>query len=225
MPAKSDWYRSSDWSEDAQKLFEEKLRRARSNSGRAHYMRAKAEYLSEIHDPYYHAAAINLINRSMEVYPEGSDRAYELLGKIYESDGDLQQAETCYRMAIKYEQKSIYKGMSEYYLGILLASSNEPEKMKEAQEILDKIGSDTVFLLISGRFYDFIVTKALLSEKLCDFEKAVYYAKEALLAKEKESQLLQHPKANIGRITTEKLELMRSIIEKYGNYYSSSSQN
>ena len=217
MSVKDTWYKSSDWSQDAQKIFEEKLRRIKSNYRKAQCMRIKAGYLSEIHNSNYHANAINLLNRSMKEYPEGSDRAYEQLGKIYEADGDLQQAEMCYRMAIKYEQKSIFKGLSEYYLGILLASSNEPEKMKEAQELLDKIGSDTVFLLISGRFYDFIVTRAILAEKLCDYEKAIYYAKEALLAKEKESQLLQHPKANIGRITTEKLELMRDIIQKYGD--------
>jgi tetratricopeptide (TPR) repeat protein len=222
MPPKRDWYNSPDWSQDAQELFEKKLRRIKSNSRRAQYTRIKALSLSKVHDPYHHAAAISLIHRSIEEYPDESDRAYEQLGRIYEADGDLQQAEMCYRMAINYEQKSIYKGMSEYYLGILLASSNEPEKMKEAQELLDKIESDKIFLMISGRLYDFLVTRVILAEKLCDYEKAVSYAKMVLdIAEEKGALLSQHPKVRIGHITPEKLEQMRSIIKKYGNYYPS----
>jgi Flp pilus assembly protein TadD len=95
----SEWFRSHDWSTDAQQDFETRLGRARAHN-RAQYLRIKALALI---DAGSLDAATALLHRVVDDY--GDDwiqvtASHEHLGDIYRSKGDLAGAETEYRRVL-----------------------------------------------------------------------------------------------------------------------------
>jgi tetratricopeptide (TPR) repeat protein len=208
-------YESSDWSQEAQELFEKKIQKSKTNYKRARFMSLKALSLAKICDSYHQAAAVYLLHRAITGYPKEENLAYEQLGQIYESNGELQKAEECYRKAIETQDKSTHKGLPEYRLAKLLSLLEDHNKLKEADLLFDKIENEKVLLLVSGRLYEFLITRAKLAKKQGNFEQAVSYAKTVLDAAESEKiSITKHPKTDMGQITQENLELMRDIIQK-----------
>jgi tetratricopeptide (TPR) repeat protein len=95
----SEWFRSHDWSTDAQQDFETRLGRARAHN-RAQYLRIKALALIDAGNL---DAATALLHRVVDDY--GDDwiqvtASHEHLGDIYRSKGDLAGAETEYRRVL-----------------------------------------------------------------------------------------------------------------------------
>lgn len=95
----SEWFRSIDWSPDAQQDFETRLGRARAHN-RAQYLRIKALALLAAGNS---DDATALLHRVVDNY--GDDwiqvtASHEHLGDIYRSKGDLAEAETEYRRVL-----------------------------------------------------------------------------------------------------------------------------
>jgi tetratricopeptide (TPR) repeat protein len=95
----AEWFRSGDWSSDAQQDFETRLGRARARN-RAQYLRIKAVALIDAGNL---DAATSLLRRVVDDY--GDDRiqvtaSHEYLGDIYRSLGDLAGAESEYRRVL-----------------------------------------------------------------------------------------------------------------------------
>ncbi len=95
----AEWFRSRDWSSDAEQDFETRLGRARAGN-RAQYLRIKAAALIDAGN--LDAAAV-LLHRVVDDY--GDDwiqvtASHEHLGDIYRSRGDLDGAESEYRRVL-----------------------------------------------------------------------------------------------------------------------------
>lgn len=95
----AEWFRSPDWSDDAQRDFESRLARARVGS-RAQYLRIKAVALD---DAGHSAGAQSLLQRIVSDHADAWTEvafAHERLGDSCRNDGDLERAEAEYRQAL-----------------------------------------------------------------------------------------------------------------------------
>lgn len=77
-----DWFRAPTWTTEARDTFEQRLRRARA-SNRPQYLRVQAVTLSESADAHDRQAAIVLLHRLLDQYPDNWQvpTAHELLAR------------------------------------------------------------------------------------------------------------------------------------------------
>lgn len=142
LPKTDDWFRSENWSKKDREFFELKLSKSRSTFHKAQYMKIKAIYMSSSNNPGIRKAARDLFKRVTEDYPKEDFsviEAYYQLGKSYESDGNIKNAERYYRECIAYKKNlgrrsGIYVPV-EQSLANLLAKSKDKEKKQEAKAI------------------------------------------------------------------------------------------
>lgn len=132
-----DWFRSPDWSSEAQAEFEKRLRRARS-SNRAQYLRIKGLALQSAGSV---DGARNLWRRVLESSDDYADLeafgALEHLGDSYaESDPEL--AEHYYRQLTDgYPRTNLTTTLEYVKLAELLIRKGRPADLAEAERLLE----------------------------------------------------------------------------------------
>jgi tetratricopeptide (TPR) repeat protein len=97
-----EWFRSGDWSAEAQEELEARLHRARAHS-RPQYLTIKAGALLGHGGRTEAEGARHLLRRVIETYPESLDvvAAHELLGRLDAAEGDRRAAIAHYRQALQ----------------------------------------------------------------------------------------------------------------------------
>ena len=65
-----DWYRRTTWSQTDREAFHARLKRSRSEEGKAQYLRIQALHLQETGDPERIAAAVELLDELLAKYPD-----------------------------------------------------------------------------------------------------------------------------------------------------------
>jgi tetratricopeptide (TPR) repeat protein len=210
--APDDWYRSPDWSDEAQASFEEKLKRSRPHKT-PQYLRIKALALFEAGDKSRREAGRTLLHRFLRDYPDSFDVtwAHEFLADAYREDGFTREAEGHYRQAIRmYEKRPSVRGYAQLGLADLILETEQGQKYLETETLLDSIPeSDLRFHNVQ---FKWAVLRARLAARLKKREEAADYASAALrLATITEPQFPRHP--DVGLVTTdpETLDELRQL--------------
>jgi hypothetical protein len=146
MAASDDWYRSRDWDEAGRELFERKLARAQSASGRAQYLFIKANALSKKHPE----AEVELLYRALNELdgPRAAGAALQAdlsylaylntqLGERLQERGLLHRAEHHFRTAVRVcpleQRKVLGPFQAEELLGAMLVRSPVKSRREEGE--------------------------------------------------------------------------------------------
>jgi tetratricopeptide (TPR) repeat protein len=215
------WFRSSEWDEKAQIVFEEHLGKTRGAFNKAQYLRIKAYSLQNSQSINAREAGRELFKRIINTYPDEKSQvvqALEGLGKSYEKDGYLGKAEEYYRKCIEYFQNNLHSTgntiRSPLYLAELIEKANLEEKYNDAQDILDRWIERMGQLTLNVDIYRYNILRARLSQKLHNKQEAVSYAKQALAAAEagQNPQFIRHPDIGLIKIENKIVDEMTGII-------------
>lgn len=212
MAAEDEWYRSPDWTAEAQAHFENKLRRAREWS-RPQYLRIKALSLLEASDHEGQEAGRELLRRVLREYADNGLEvvfAHELLGRAYRRARKYPEAEGHFRACIGLCEsrgtRSGTSGLCDLTLVELILETAETAKYAEADAFLDYLAEHPEHLPFNGDIFRFYAARARLAHRLAQPEKAASYAEVALnFAGIKEPQLSRHP--TIGLVQTDERTL------------------
>jgi hypothetical protein len=175
-----EWYRSSEWSEQARVEFERRLRRARPHK-RPQYLRIKAISLREHGGEAGRRGARELNERVLSDYPNSAfDVAVCLaeLATLAEREGATDEAIEHLRAATHLADEGMVRGDEHLRLAELLIRSDDPERWREAGAVLDQIiDSDLAF---SSERFRCAVLRARIAAREGDEATAANSAKTAL---------------------------------------------
>ena len=206
-----DWFRSSDWSPEAQEDFERRLARARPFN-RSQYLRMKALALMDRGGKTEARAARELLVRVIEKYPESLDvvMAHEHLGELDAREGDRRGAETHYREALRLAPERNVYGDAALRLPELLIEDGSEEKREQATELLDAVGeSDLAF---ASQRFRYAVARARIARDSADEAEARRYAEQALREAARDTpDFRRHPTVGVVDADRKVLTQMRKL--------------
>jgi tetratricopeptide (TPR) repeat protein len=224
MKNHDNWYRSANWSEEDRNIFELKLKRAKSSVNKAQYLRIKAGYMQNSDDPKKREIARILFRRVIEEFPDQiteTKQSYQQLGESYQSDGYVEEAEDMYRKCIamhyNYPEYMNWQIFSEFLLAELLSISDNEEKNREAEKILDELVERKKYFNFNSETFRYYLVRARLSAKFKREEEAFKYATYALQSFEsgRTPQLPHHPTVGLVHTTDEIIKELKSLA--FGN--------
>ncbi len=185
----AEWFRSDDWSSDAQQDFETRLSRARQRN-RAQYLRIKALALI---DAGQLDAATTLLRRVVDDYRDDwlqVTASHEHLGDVYRSTGDLAAAESEYRRLLELSP-TLTGTTGEVHLKLgevlLVGGLND---VAEVEQLLAAARPHVVFNTTAFRAN---VLDARLAATIGDIERRRASATAALSLVEAPPQFSRHP--------------------------------
>jgi tetratricopeptide (TPR) repeat protein len=174
-----EWFRSPDWSPQAEEEFQQRLARAR-DFNRSQYLRIKALALVEHGGKAEARGARELLVRVIEGYPESGDvvMAHEHLAELDVREGQRSSAKAHYRMALRLSPERHVYGDAALRLPELLLEDGGEDQRDEARSLLDVITtSDLVF---ASQRFRYAVARARLARASGDKVEARQYAEDAL---------------------------------------------
>jgi hypothetical protein len=190
-----DWYRTPDWSVEAQDAFEEKLKRSRRHN-RPQYLRIKALALLQTDEKENRHAGRELLRRLVQDYPDSFDVSWaqEFLANAYREEGQAVEAEALYRAALRtYEINPNVKGYAHLGLAALILDTAQDSKYEEMEVLLDSLDPTSDLALRNAQF-KWSVLRARLATRLGKQEDARQFASAGLrLAELDEPQFPRHP--------------------------------
>jgi tetratricopeptide (TPR) repeat protein len=174
-----EWFRSPDWSAEAQEDFEARLRRARTHN-RPQYLGIKAAALINTGGKSEAEGARRLLLRVIETYPESLEvvLAHEQLGELDTREGDRRAAEAHYREALRLSPERHVYGDARLRLPELLLEDGSTEARREAGELLEAL--PPVALTFSSQRFRYAVARARLARNSGHWAEARRYADDAL---------------------------------------------
>ena len=185
----AEWFRSPDWSSDAQRDFETRLGRARLRS-RPQYLRIKALALV---DAGRLDAAATLLRRVVDDYGDDWSQvtsAHEHLGDICRSTGDLAGAESEYRRVLMLSPTlSCTSGEVHLKLGEVLLAAGVDD-FAEIERLIVAARPHSVFNKTAFRAN---VLEARVAAAVGDVERRRASATAALSLVSAPSQFTRHP--------------------------------
>lgn len=196
-----EWFRSRDWSAEAQEDFEARLRRARDYN-RSQYLAIKAGALLAHGGKAETKGARRLLLRVIETYPESLSvvSAHEQLGALDSREGDQRGAEAHFREALSLSPERHFWGDARLRLPELLVEDGSEEARREAEELLDALSP--VALTFSNQRFRYAVARARLARASGHRTEAQRYAEDALREAERvEPDFPRHP--TVGRVTAD----------------------
>lgn len=177
---RDDWYRSADWSAEAQALFERKLERAALHS-KPQYLRIKGLALLEADDPGIRGRGEQLLRRVVSEYPNSTfdvSIAYDALANRAAAAGEIDAALGLFRAAMQAELGTNVKGTAELQLAELILSERRTELLGETAMALDAVLADDV--VFGSLRFRYAVAQARLAELADDRDRAAAFALGAL---------------------------------------------
>jgi tetratricopeptide (TPR) repeat protein len=101
-----DWYRKTEWSQEIQLLFFERLKRIRKDTYKSQYLRIQAYMLQCKASPPLYQAAIELIDYLIKEYPDPTQLASAYLQKAQclEAIGQVNEATQSYLSSMKAQE-------------------------------------------------------------------------------------------------------------------------
>lgn len=215
MATDEEWFRSPDWSPEAQQRFEAKLRRARSY-GRAQYVRIKAVSLLGSGNPSCREAGKALLHRIIEEYPEAwmeAVFAHEELGRLFAEEGQFALAEEHYRHCLAFYSRSRSggSGLCDLRLAELILDTEQQDKYGEAISLLISASSHLAF---NSDRYRHALASARLYQRMGQYTEAATHARTALaLAAIQRPEFSRHPTVGLVKATPSELEELRQLVE------------
>jgi tetratricopeptide (TPR) repeat protein len=200
-----EWFRSRDWSAEAQEDFEARLRRSREHN-RPQYLAIKAGELLAQGGRAEAAGARHLLLRVIETYPESMHvvAAHELLGALDVREGDRRGAEAHYREALRLSPERHVWGDARLRLPELLIEDGSDAARREAEELLDAL--PPVALTFSSQRFRYAVARARLARNSGNAAEARRYADDALREAERaKPDFSRHP--TVGWATADSTDL------------------
>lgn len=192
----TDWFRSTAWTDAAQRDFRARIGRARPHN-RIQYRRIKATVLFDTGQPGKIAGARGLLHEILEA-PDAADfervMALSMLGKEALDRGNLDDADVNLRKAIGLDHptRSGTSGMEEVWLAQVALARGDDRQLAEARTLLEDRAADPPILL-SARF-EMCHTATRVALALHDASAAAYWARACLtLADAQHSGLRNHP--------------------------------
>lgn len=196
----TDWFRSPDWGEAAERDFRRRLARARPHN-QIQYRRIKAVALLETRDPAKATAGRRLlieVAESADAPDFEKVMALSMLGQAALRDGRLDEAEANLRQALRIsgESGSGTSGLEEAWLAQVALARGDRDGLREARVLLEQRAADPS-LIISARF-EICSTAARVAVALQDRAAAASWARDALdLADADHSGLANHPRLGL----------------------------
>ncbi|MFC1601622.1 hypothetical protein ACFL34_04660 [Candidatus Sumerlaeota bacterium] len=186
--AKEPWYRTASWTEEDEKRLPGRLKRYKSAYGRAQTLRIKALSLEQSDDD----ALLPVIERLLrmviddpQVQEDGSSSgmASELsmchhqLAAIHLRRGENDPAEYHLRQALETSSQVLGIDLS---LASLLSQSDDPEKLKEAELLLDELSRDSGQMAFVSAKLGHCVVRARICLRTERYREASEFATVAL---------------------------------------------
>ena len=178
MP-RDDWYRKSTWSAPDQQDFYARLKRSRTSTNKAQYVRIQASCLGEAG---HHRAAVELLDLLFRDFPERFELAQSHLQKalclveLNEPD----RAITEFRTSLQCEREYPNAGTTCWLrFPWFIVRQNVTELYDEALAVLEEFRSDTRLAFPIDR-YRFAAVRALIAQARNDMESAREFAKVAI---------------------------------------------
>lgn len=178
--AADDWYRSADWSADAQALFERKLARATLHN-KPQYLRIKGLALLEADDPALEEPAQGLLRRVISEYPDSTfdvSIAYDTLAACAAAAGHVDAALGYLRASLQAQLGTNVRGASELRIAELILRERRTDLLAEAEIALDAALADD--LVFGGLKFRYAVARARLASLSVDPDQAAAFALGAL---------------------------------------------
>ena len=205
----ADWFRSPDWSDDAQQDFELRLSRARPG-GRAQYLRIKALALEESGQT---EAASTLLHRIIEDYPDAWTEvafAHERLGDLCVAADNPAGAETEYREVLAVSPTlSGTTGEVHVKLGEVLLQTGG--SISEIERLLTEAKSHVTFNSTAFRVN---VLTARVAAATGDVDRRCRAASAALDLVEAAPPFQRHPTVGLVQATPLLLSELREMAER-----------
>jgi hypothetical protein len=204
VTARTDWYRSTEWGEVAERDFRERLARARPYN-RIQYRRIKGGTLLGTADAAKRAAGSRLL---LEVIESSDAPAFERawahsdLGRHAFEDGRLAEAEAHLRESLNVpgNNGSGLSGMEEVWLARVALTRADPAGLQKARDLVERRAANPP-LILSVRF-EICRVAAELALALQDKAAAASWARAALkIAGADHSGLANHP--TLGLVTAD----------------------
>ena len=209
-----EWFRSSEWSVQAQEEFEERLRRA-SSSYRPQYLRIKALALMDHGGSAEASGARELLVRVIEIYPGSMDvvMAHEHLGELDAREGRRSEAEAHFRAAMRLGPERNTRGDAALRLPELLIEDDTEESRREAREVLDAIPPGS--LVFASQRFRFAVSRARLASAEGEDTEARRYAGNALQEAGKDApDFPRHPNVGLVNVDMAVIEEMQKLASR-----------
>jgi hypothetical protein len=203
-----DWYRRTNWTEEDQVAFFDRLNRSRSQHNKAQYLRIQAGYLEDD----YPLEALKLLEILFNEYPEPSQLASAFLQKAHclvslSREDDSVEA---FRDVLKYEEK-YPKYQTEGYLDfpLFIITHKRKELYQEAKDILILYADRLMFPV---DYYKYHTVLAVIEWQAKNIENAKAHVIEAKKAsEEKQSGFRYHP--NVGLVKEQDDEIQKEFKE------------
>lgn len=205
-----EWFRSPDWSAEAEAYFEQRLRRARAFN-RPQYLRIKALALIAHGGMAEAKGARGLLRRVIKDYPESLDvvMAHEHLGELDAREGDRRAAEAHYREALRIAPERNVYGDAALRLPELLIDAGGDAEREEARVMLDAIPPTE--LVFSSQRFRYAVARARLAWP-GDEAEARRYAEDALREAAREiPDFTRHPSVGLVEADSKVLSEMQQL--------------
>lgn len=177
-----EWYRKTSWTTADQDDFSARLRRCRSDAHRAQYLRIQASHLQLLGTPEMIRAALGLLERVLNEFPEKFELAMTHVQKAecMKALGNPVQALASYRNALQAEREfRNVKTNAWLDFGWLIACNAMVDKYDEALAILKEFMGSLIFPVERFKYFAIL---AIISNHYSDEVAARDFAKKSLEA-------------------------------------------
>jgi len=217
---KEDWYRNEKWNEDIEKVFEEKLKRARRIYSKGQYIVIQAQCLVRSNNPKLQKIGLELMDRVFNDFPQdnkdtvyNSVRAAEDLGNYYSEIDDLQKA-TKYYLEVIENPHNAHGNLANsdvplLYIDCVLKTDNTDEYDKALSLF---IAFDIKELSFQSKYCLAGKVGAFLYDRLGNKSEVIGFAKLALeSAQITEPMFKKYPNLGVVNATQEEIEKLIAI--------------
>lgn len=223
--SRNDWYRNTEWNNQIETNFFNRLKRSRRNYNKAEYLRIQATYLLNSSSTILKKKGVQLMKKLINDFPEetfSTISGHESLGDYYLKKNDYQRAEKHFRIVTEYyhsNTRSGTSGLADLKLTETILLSNQVEKFEEAYELAtSKFYETEGELLLNSNIFYYASLMANLCLKMGKLEEASKYANSALeLSTIKEPQFNRHKSVGIIKTDQKTIDRLKKIKEKLLN--------
>ena len=171
-----DWFRSEDWSEEAQQHFEAKLARAHRAS-RPQYLRIKGLALLEANDEQRRKAGATLLKRVLADYADDKVEAagaHVALARYHEETGEPGRSAAHYRETLRLQEGTNVSFGAELLLAEFIVRHEFEDCSSEAHELLDAVlAAGPIFRVEQFRY---AVARMRLAQRRGEADEAAAFA-------------------------------------------------
>ena len=182
-PKRHNWFRKTTWTAKDQEEFWTRHRRSRGNYNKSQYLRIQASHLAQTGEPALLDAAMELLNRSLDEFPEPSQLSCHLMqrGDIFLRRGQIDEALGEFRAAISRER--VYpSARTQCWIsfGWVASVHRRVELFDEVEKVISERCKDALFRIDFYRMHAIHAMIAMLrGDRICARQHAEAALREA----------------------------------------------